>query len=102
MSFDVRKDIEALVQECLALHEKHLELSGDEHHGSRKAEVKSMAKESSAKLQGILLDLLTYRHAEKTMSNRHQGFGWSSEIIRERFTACVQKEVEGIYAKLKL
>ena len=101
MSFDVRKGIETLVQECLAVHEKHVELSGGEHHGSRRAEVKALAKESSAKLQGVLLDLLTYRHAEKTLSNRHQGFGWSSEIIRERFTACVQKEVESIYAKLR-
>jgi hypothetical protein len=101
MSFDVRKDIEALVQECLALHEKHLELSGDEHYSSRKSEIRTLAKESSTKLQGTLHDLLTYRHAEKTMSNRHQGFGWSSEIIRERFTACVQKEVESIYAKLR-
>ena len=100
MSFNLCRDVEALVQECLDLHEKHMVLKGCDKSKHSKTLLHELAKQSSAALQQQLSDLLTYRHSEKTLSNRHQGFGWSSEIIRQRFTAGVQKEVEGIYAEI--
>jgi hypothetical protein len=99
--FALSANIELLIQECFSLHRKHLQVSGAEAEPVDAQQVKQLAKEASRRLQAFLVDLLLYRHAEKTNSNRHQGFGWSTDIIRDRFTSRVQKELEGIYAALR-
>jgi hypothetical protein len=100
-NFALSANMEALIQECFVLHDKHAQVGGGKTSPVDPAKVKMLAKEASQRLQGTLVDLLTYRHAEKTNSNRHQGFGWSTDIISERFTASVQKELEKIYEELK-
>jgi hypothetical protein len=97
MSFELEKDIYALVQECLSLHKKHLELSGTVFEIDEE-KLKSHCAQSSSRLRIYLVELMEYRHVEETTSNRHKGFGWSTEVIQERFTARVQKYVEDIYA----
>ena len=97
MSFDLEKDIYALVQECLSLHKKHLELEGIAFE-TDEAKLKVHCAHASTQLRLYLVQLLEYRHEEETTSKRHNGFGWSTEVIQERFTARVQKHVEDIYA----
>lgn len=98
--FALGENIESLIQECFLLHDKHVCVGGGDAHPVDPNRVKKLAKEASQRLQGFLAELLVFRHTEKTNSNRHQGFGWSTDIIRDRFTASVQKELEGIYASL--
>jgi hypothetical protein len=99
--FALSENIEVLIQECFSLHGKHLQVNGGQAEPVDTQQIKKLAKEASKRLQSLLADLLLYRHAEKTNSNRHQGFGWSTDIIRDRFTSSVQKELEGIYAALR-
>jgi hypothetical protein len=98
--FALATNIESLIQECFLLHDKHICVGGGDAHPVDPKRVKTLAKEASQRLQVMLADLLIFRHTEKTNSNRHQGFGWSTDIIRDRFTASVQKELEVIYETL--
>jgi hypothetical protein len=99
MSFELEKDMYALVQECLSLHKKHLELGGTAFE-SDDSKLRLLCAQSCTQLREYLVELLEYRHAEETTSKRHNGFGWSTEVIQERFTARVQRHVEDIYSSL--
>jgi hypothetical protein len=98
--FALGANIESLIQECFLLHDKHVCVGGGDARPVDPIRINKLAAEASRRLQDMLADLLMFRHTEKTNSNRHQGFGWSTDIIRDRFTASVQKELEGIYASL--
>jgi hypothetical protein len=102
MGFHLEDDMVKLIQECFVKHDKHLVLadSGGAKSVPGEKEIRRKVKKSCKRLQRMLQELLEFKHAEQTSSDRHQGYGWSSEIIRERFCAAINAEIELTYKAL--
>lgn len=101
MGFHLEDDMVRLIQECFVKHDKHLVLAeGGGAKPPEEKEIRRKVRKSCKRLQRMLQELLEFKHAEQTSSDRHQGYGWSSEIVRERFAAAINAEIELTYKAL--
>lgn len=94
--FDILACISVFIKESQRIKHLHANVSGSQTEKCLdKEERHKISKKIMKSMQKKLIKLLTYRHdTPMENSRRHQGFGWSTEVVDKKFRDKVRQLIQ--------